>query len=259
MGGSGSTTGQDPSLDLTGVISDTARALFSAGGVGATLRRLLDLTIATVDGCDFAGIFLLESGTITTDYQTDPVVAEVDNIQIAIGEGPCVSAITEGMIFYADDLVEDAVWPRFAHEATTRGMRSLLALPLLAGDRRGALNLYAKFPRAFGSVDRAKAVVLATLAGLALSSAHAHEDEARHSAELRTALATRELIGQAQGILMERERITAEQAFDVLRRASQHLNRKLREIAQDLVDTGQRPETASPPRGSPRTQISPGE
>jgi AmiR/NasT family two-component response regulator len=115
-----------------------------------------------------------------------------------------------------------------------------LALPL---NESGALNLYARLPGAFGVVDRAKAVILASLADLALSVAHSHEDETRRSDNLNLALATREVIGQAQGILMERERITPDQAFDILRRASQHLNRKLRDVAQDLVDTGERPET----------------
>ena len=85
------------------------------------------------------------------------------------------------------------------------------------------------------------------MAGLAVSVAHSHEDEERRADNLNAALATREVIGQAQGILMERERISAAQAFDILRRASQHLNRKLRDVAQDLVDTGERPETGQPP------------
>ena len=75
--------------------------------------------------------------------------------------------------------------------------------------------------------------------------AEAHEEEERRAENLRQALITRQLIGQAQGILMERERITAEQAFDILRRASQHLNTKLREVAQELVETGERPPTGS--------------
>jgi AmiR/NasT family two-component response regulator len=107
----------------------------------------------------------------------------------------------------------------------------------------GALNLYARYPDAFGVVDRARGVVLASLAGLAVSAAHTHEDEERRSDNLHAALTTREIVGQAQGILMERERITADQAFDILRRASQHLNLKLREVAQTLVETGERPET----------------
>jgi AmiR/NasT family two-component response regulator len=86
-------------------------------------------------------------------------------------------------------------------------------------------------------------VVLAGLAGLALGLAEAHEEQVRRAENLRHALVTRELIGQAQGILMERERITSEQAFEILRAASQNLNTKLWEVAQDLVETGERPQT----------------
>ncbi len=125
-------------------------------------------------------------------------------------------------------------------------MRSVLALCLTGeGQAVGALNLYARFPLAFGAVDRARGLVLAGLAGLALSVAEAHDEELRRAENLRQALITRQLIGQAQGILMERERITAEQAFDILRRASQHLNTKLREVAQELVETGERPSTGN--------------
>ena len=85
------------------------------------------------------------------------------------------------------------------------------------------------------------------MAGMAFSSARTHEDEERRAANLQAALATREMIGQAQGILMERERITPDQAFDILRRASQHLNVKLRDVAQSLVDTGERPDTGLAP------------
>jgi AmiR/NasT family two-component response regulator len=84
------------------------------------------------------------------------------------------------------------------------------------------------------------------MAGFACSTARAHEEEERRAENLHAALVTRELIGQAQGILIERERITGDQAFHILRQASQHLNVKLREVAQDLIDTGERPDTGSP-------------
>jgi len=97
-------------------------------------------------------------------------------------------------------------------------------------------------------VDRAKGVILASLASVALNAAHSFEDEERRIENLHSALSSREVIGQAQGILMERERIAPDQAFDVLRRASQYLNIKLREVAQTLVDTGERPETGPRPK-----------
>ena len=107
--------------------------------------------------------------------------------------------------------------------------------------------MYARAPQAFGIIDRANAVLLASFAGFALSSAETHAEDERRFNILEAGLVTREIIGQAQGILMERERITAAEAFDILRRASQNLNRKLREVAQDLVDTGERPDTGQKP------------
>jgi len=124
-------------------------------------------------------------------------------------------------------------------------MRSLLAIPLSSNGTLGALNLYARYPQAFGVVDRARGLLLATLAALASAVALAHHDDKRLVENLGVALVTRELIGQAQGILIERERITAAEAFVVLRHASQHLNIQLREVAQNLVDTGERPDTGT--------------
>jgi len=102
----------------------------------------------------------------------------------------------------------------------------------------GALQLYARLPAAFNATDRAQGLIFAAHAGMALGVARAQATERGRTDHLQTALVSREIIGQAQGILMERERITAEQAFDLLRRSSQHLNRRLRDVAQELVDTG---------------------
>ncbi len=92
-------------------------------------------------------------------------------------------------------------------------------------------------------IDRGKALLLAGMAGLAYASIRTHEDDERRATNLHAALATREVIGQAQGILMEREHLSSDESFDILRRASQHLNLKLRDVAQNLVDTGERPDT----------------
>jgi GAF domain-containing protein len=232
----------DPISELTVNFSETAQILFAAGSVTDTLAQVVETAVATVEGCDFAGFFLVEKDVITTPLHTDPIVDQVDTLQQQLGEGPCLDAVSQRLIFYVDDLADDARWPHFGPQATAAGIRSVLALPLVASGRLGALNLYARYPAAFGVVDRAKGLLLAALAGLALSAARSHEDEERRSENLNMALGTREVIGQAQGILMERERITPGEAFDILRHASQHLNRKLRDVAQDLVDTGERPE-----------------
>jgi GAF domain-containing protein len=170
-------------------------------------------------------------------------VVDVDMLQHRTGEGPCLDAIADGTIVYADDLSDDPRWALYGPLAAELGIRSVLAVPLTAAYSVGALNLYARYPRAFGVIDRARGILLAALAGVAVTSAQTHEAEDLRSDNLREALGTREMIGQAQGILMERERVTGEEAFDILRRASQHLNIRLREVAQSLVDTGQQPET----------------
>jgi AmiR/NasT family two-component response regulator len=123
-----------------------------------------------------------------------------------------------------------------------------LSCRLSVNGTRGALNLYATLPRAYGVIDRTKAIIFATHAGIALSAAEAREDAAlsldsglHRIDDLIAALVAQETIGQAEGILMERERITGAQAFEALRRASQNLNIKLREVAAYVVETGEVP------------------
>jgi hypothetical protein len=233
----------DPLSELSLSVAQIAQALLSAGSVTKTLASVVDLAFTTIDGCDFAGLFLIDGSAVTTPVHTDPTVLKVDALQHATGEGPCLDAIANRVIVYAEDLAGDPRWPHFASRATATGIRCVLALPLPLDTQHGALNLYAKYPAAFGVVDRANATILASLAGLALSAAYSHEEDERRVQNLHAALGTRETIGEALGILMERERITANQAFDILRRASQHLNIKLREVAQNLVDTGEFPDT----------------
>jgi GAF domain-containing protein len=242
----GNAIGSEPFGDLTSSLSEVAGVLFSAGSVTNTLAQVVAVAVHTIEGCDCAGLFILEGGTVVTPVLTDPLVEVIDTLQHQTAEGPCLDAIVEGLMVYADDLVDDVRWPQFGPQAAEQGIRSALALPLASNGTKGAVNLYAHYPAAFGVVDRAKGVILASLASVAITAARSLEDEERRIDNLHTALSSREIIGQAQGILMERERITADQAFDILRRASQFLNVKLREVAQNLVDTGERPETGPP-------------
>jgi GAF domain-containing protein len=243
-----STLDRDPFSELTSNISETARILFSAGGVADTLAQIVAVAVATIEGCDFAGLFLMEGDVLVTPVHTDPIVEVIDTLQRDSGEGPCIDAVAQRIMVYGDDLHTDVRWPHLGPRAAQQGIRSVLALPLATNGADGAVNLYARYPAAFGVVDRAKGVILSSLASIALTAAHVFEDEERRIENLHSALSSREVIGQAQGILMERERISADQSFDVLRRASQFLNVKLREVAQTLVDTGERPDTGPPPR-----------
>jgi GAF domain-containing protein len=223
--------------------SETARILFAAGSVTRTLSSLLELAVATIEGCDFAALYLVDGESLTTPVHTDPAVKVIDDLHNQTGEGPCLDAVAHRLIFYADDLEKDLRWLHFAPLAVQAGVRSLLALPLSTDSQRGALSLYSRYPAAFSVGGRARASILVTLASLALSAAHSHEDEERRTANFQAALRSREIIGAAIGILMERERISSDAAFTILDRASQHLNIKLREVARDLIDTGERPDT----------------
>ena len=216
-----------------------------AGLPGA--REAVDLAGANDNGYPplmeaIAARYGVDPDRVTTAAASHPLVVELDEMQLSINEGPCLDAIADGGSLYAVDLIDDERWPRFGPAAARSGVRSLLAFRL--SDRPvSVLNLYARLPAAFGATDRAKALIFATLAGIALDAAGERADDEQRLANLHDALKTRELIGQAQGILIERERITGDQAFDVLRVASQHLNVKLREVARTLVETGQTPST----------------
>ncbi len=234
--------------DLAETFAGIARTLFSDLSMGATLQQIVDFAVATVEGCDAAGISLLTGTGVTTPVYSAPIALEIDTLQYEAGQGPCLDAIASEAAVYADDLADDARWPIFGPRAAAYGMRSLLSFRLAGARTFGALNLYAHLPRAYGVIDRAKALIFATHAGVALGAAEALDDaNAALAAQvsmvenLRGALASREVIGQAEGILIERERITPDQAFNVLRRASQHLNIKLREVATYVVETGEVP------------------
>ncbi len=235
--------------DLESSFSEVAVALFAPGTVVECLARIVDMAEQTVDGCDGAGVVAVDAkGMVSTVAASNPLAAALDKVQVGVDEGPGLDASNLGLTFYAADLADDDRWPTFGPSAMTLNVRSVLAYSLSA-DRLSALNLYGFLPAAFGATDRAQGQLFATLARVALDAAEDRAVEEHRAENLAQALRTRELIGQAQGILMERERITADQAFAVLRRASQRMNLKLREVAETLVETGESP---SPPPRRPR-------
>ena len=234
-------------LDLEHLEESLARVatqLFRPGSVVETLQRIVALAEETIDGCDGAGVFLARDGAVATAAASSPLTDNLDRLQIEANEGPCLDASTRGATFYAHDLADDERWPRFGPQAVAAGVRCVLSYALSA-EQPSALNLYAHLPAAFGATDRAQGQLFATLARLALESAQERAADDQRAANLTDALRTREVIGQAQGILMERERITADQAFEVLRRASQRMNVKLRSVAETLVETGESPDGPS--------------
>ena len=228
--------------DLPGLANQfaaVARALASEVSVGATLQRVVDVARVIVPGCHHAGVTVLRRGRPETPAATDEVSAEVDRVQYETGEGPCLSAILEQPTYRTGDLSAETRWPRFAGPAVERtGVLSVLAYRLFTeGDTIGALNLYSRERDAFDDEAEAIGTILAAQAALAFARAREREQ----ISGLEQAVASNRSIGMAIGILMAIRRIGQDEAFDLLRRVSQRTNRKLREIADEVVHTGQLP------------------
>lgn len=246
----------DPGTELARHLADIANVMLAPGGATTAAERILALAIATMDTCDDAAL----CGNVSNGRPPAGswVMVELDALQTCVGEGPCLDAQHGIGTFYVHDLLDDQSWPAFSPEAVRYGFRSTLAYSLsFQGQILGALQLYAHLPGAFNATERAQGLIFASYAGLAMAQANANADaqaeaqavEDARAEHFQTALSSREVIGQAQGILMERERITADQAFQLLRRSSQHLNRKLRAVAQDIVDFGATPAQSTHPNG----------
>ncbi|HET7719043.1 MAG TPA: GAF and ANTAR domain-containing protein [Acidimicrobiales bacterium] len=216
--------------------AEMARALLAEDDVQHTLQKICDLAVETIDGCDHAGISFLKGRKVDTPAASDDVPRMVDAIQYEVSEGPCLDAIRDHEVFETGDLGREDRWPHFASRAQREtGITSMLCFRLFVeGDTIGALNLYSKAGNAFGEESRTVGLVFAAHAAVALSSAI-------HDEQMEEALQSRDLIGQAKGILMAREGITADQAFDMLRRASQRLNVKLRDVAGGIVERSAAP------------------
>jgi transcriptional regulator with GAF, ATPase, and Fis domain len=212
-----------------------ARDLLAQPGVQQTLDRVVAHAVALVDGCESAGILVVRSGKVSTLAASDEVARKSDRLQAELGEGPCLNAtIEEEQVFrIADMAAATDRWPRYAPAARELGIGSAMGFWLFTEDENlGALNLYSSQPNAFGKRTEHVGWLLASHAAVAFASA-------RNEAQLRDAIGTRQEIGEALGIIMERGKITEEQAFDLLREASQSRNVKLRELARQITETGQ--------------------
>jgi GAF domain-containing protein len=223
--------------DLGAVMGRIARTLQEEhGDVDHTLASITESAVHTVPGTDWASISLVTGRRVDSRAPTTELAGQIDALQTDYDEGPCLDSLRNQETVRVEDFTEEVRWPRFAAEAARRGAGSLLSFQLFTdGDNLGALNLYAEHPHAFDADSETVGQVLAAHAAIALSAA-------RQEQNLRRAIDKRDLIGQAKGILMERHRLTATQAFAVLVRASTHTNRKLFDIADELTTTGAMPE-----------------
>ena len=227
----------DPELD--NAVRTLSRLLLAEETLEATLGRVAGLACRTLEACDLASVTMINEGRPSTPVQTDPQANDLDAAQYRSERGPCLEAYT------VREAVQGAIaesaerWPEFTAAAEQVGVRSVLAVPLVVGERAvGALNLFSKTADRYDETAEDTAVLFSEQAAVACANAEVYWRTYSLTEHLREALESRDVIGQAKGILMARRGCTADVAFEALRKVSQHRNIKLREVAEQVVYLG---------------------
>jgi GAF domain-containing protein len=233
--------------DETANTEDFSASLTRMSGVlltEATLDAILDLISSlahsAIPGADGVSVTLSRDAKAVTAAYSDDAVVQLDQVQYDTDSGPCVSAMSEGVVVDSGNLSEETRWSQFRVVAEAYEMMAVRSLPLrVQDDPIGALNLYSRSAGGFDQ-SRETAEMFAGQASVILANADAYTSAEQLNEQLKEALKSREMIGQAKGILMEREGCSADEAFDILRRASQNSNKKLRAIAREVVESASR-------------------
>ncbi len=233
----------EPSTDDTGTVTNhdelahqlsaLARRLESKDDAELVLGEIVTAAVALIPGTDEGSISVVVGRRdITSQHPSGALPAKVDAVQMEVGQGPCLDAAYEHETVRVTDMASETRWPEFAPRALALGAASMLSFQLyVQDDDLGALNLYSYTAGSFTDESEHVGLLFASHAAVAFASA----DKIHH---LNAAVARRDLIGQAKGILMERFKITPDQAFSLLVRVSQHSNRKVYDIADELTSTG---------------------
>lgn len=222
-------------------LAELSNLLVDHPDLESCVRRVSDLAVQAVPGCQGAAIVLADPGGARMLGATADNVWAVATYQYTEDQGPGVEAIRYGEPRRIDDIGVETRWPGFCAVAAAHGIRSTLALPLrMAGSTSGALTLHADQPGVFDGVSHDLAVMFAFRSGLALSNSDVYYASQRLVENLHAALASRAVIEQAKGIVMARERCTAERAFDILVGVSQRTDEKVRDVAARVVDSASR-------------------
>lgn len=229
--------------DLVGALMALQSLLLGASNLEAFLTEVARLAAGVVPAAS-CGITMRRDGRPLTVASSDERAERVDEVQYGAGEGPCLEALHTGALVEVPDLAAERRWVTYRPHALRHGVRCSLSLPLAAGTATvGALNLYGFVPHAFDAAARRHAQTFAVQAATALTLVLRTIGQAQDSADLEQALASRSIIDQALGILMVQQHCNADQAFAFLRTHSQNNNRKLRDVATDLITrvTGEPP------------------
>ena len=218
--------------DLAQRMAELARASAAPRNVEQVLSDVTAAAMELIPGADTAGVLLIgKGGKWDSVANTSDLPYRLDELQMLFNEGPCVEAALDELIVRTDDFRADERWPRYSAAVVEIGVLSGLSFKLYTADRTaGALNLFSFKIDAFDAEDETTGVVLAAHAAAAILAS-------RHGEQLQSALSTRDRIGQAKGIIMERFGVNDVKAFEMLRRLSQDSNTRLIDIAQRVIDT----------------------
>ena len=230
-GDTGAFDGQD---GLATVLSRLARELQQEDDPTATLKAIVQNAVALIPGCDEGSIsVVLGRQKVHSEAASGELPRVVDALQERLGQGPCLDAAYEHTTVRVPDMAAETRWPDFTPGALAAGAAGMMSLQLFVhGDDLGALNLFSRQADRFDDESEHIGLLFAAHAALAYAAVQEHARGAHN-------VVTRQLIGQAQGILMERHKITEDQAFALLVKASQHTNTKLRDVADELVHSGE--------------------
>jgi GAF domain-containing protein len=216
--------------------AELAALLLSTESFDDLLRGVAQLCVQLVGGASTASITLAERGRVITVAAADRHASQIDQHQYEQGSGPCLDALRTASVVHVADVCRERRWGGLDAVMVSRGVRSVLAVPLVVRDGAvGVLNLYASAVGGFDERDQQLARALAAHVAVAVTAALRTYDQVSLTDNLRIALTSRSVIDQAIGIVMGRERCSADQAFDVLRKVSQHRNTKLRHVATEVV------------------------
>lgn len=228
-----------PALDdrrLERGLLDLAGVLLTGTTVESMLESVTAVALTALPGCDAASVTVVREGRLSTPVSSAEAAADLDRAQYAARRGPCIEAVQRLDVVRVDSFARDDRWPELAGTAAAGGIAGSLCVPLTVADEAlGALNLYSRHERALADAGR-QARRLGRQASVTLANAYALQRAELLARQLAQALENRDVIGQAKGIIMAAQGLSPDQAFDVLRRASQRSNRKLSEVARAIVD-----------------------
>ena len=237
------------------VFRQMSALIYAGADSGSIHQALVDAAVRLVEGCDRASLLVRTRDRFVTAASTDDIARRIDQIELEVGEGPCVDAIVDEAYQHDPDLTDaNTPWPRFTERIVAETpVRSAIGYRLLLdGDKVGALNIFSDTPGGLTERSADTGAVIASFASVALMAIRAREE----AATLRQGLQSNREIGKAVGLLMAAHHMTGQEAFELLRTTSQDLNMKLTHVASQVIQ-GQEAQFGGPLPGAQPVSDSP--